>query len=68
VAEIAADFMSTFYHEQIGSLETQELRTTPEPFWLVCFSGTVKGPLRQLFFVVLLPDGPVVEPRVTERL
>jgi hypothetical protein len=30
--------MTTFYHEQVGSLETQEFRTTPEPFWLVCFS------------------------------
>jgi hypothetical protein len=62
-AEIAADFMTRFYHVQVGALETQELRTTPVPFWLVCFSDTVKGPLRQLFFVVLLPDGTVVEPR-----
>src|ERR1700730_1108542 len=53
--EIAADFMTTFYHVQVGALETQEFRTTPVPFWLVCFSDTVKGPLRQLFFVVLLP-------------
>jgi hypothetical protein len=37
VAEIAADFMTTFYHEQVGALETQEFRTTPVPFWLVCF-------------------------------
>jgi hypothetical protein len=27
VAEIAADFMTTFYHIQIGALETQEFRT-----------------------------------------
>ena len=27
-----------------------------------------KGPLRQLFFVVLLPDGTVVVPRVEKRL
>jgi hypothetical protein len=60
VAEIAADFMTTFYHVQVGALETQEFRTQPVPFWLVCFSDTVKGPLRQLFFVVLLPDGTVV--------
>jgi hypothetical protein len=45
VAEIAADFMTTFYHEQVGALETQEFRTTPVPFWLVCFSDTVKGPM-----------------------
>jgi len=66
-AEIAADFMTTFYHVQVGALETQEFRTHPVPFWLVCFSDTVKGALRQLFFVVLLPDGTVVVPRV-ERM
>jgi hypothetical protein len=68
VAEIAADFMTTFYGVQVGALETQELRTSPVPFWLICFSDTVKGPLRQIFFVVLLPDGSVVEPRVAKRL
>lgn len=31
---------------------------------LICFSDAIKGPLRQMFFVVLLPDGTVVEPRV----
>ena len=61
-AEIAADFMTTFYHVQVGALETQEFRTTPIPSWLVCFSDTVKGPMRQMFFVVLLPDGTVVRP------
>jgi hypothetical protein len=63
-AEIAADFMTTFYHVQVGALETQEFRTTPVPFWLVSFSDTIKGPMRQMFFVVLLSDGTVVEPRV----
>jgi hypothetical protein len=67
-AEIAADFMTRFYHVQVGTLETQEYRTTPVSFWLICFSDTVKGPLRQLFFVVLLPDGTVVLPRVEKRL
>ena len=67
-AEIAADFMTTFYHVQIGALETQEFRTQPVPYWLVCFSDTVKGPLRQMFFVILLPDGTIVEPRVEKRL
>jgi hypothetical protein len=42
VAEIAADFMTTFYHEQVGALETQEFRTTPVPFWLVCFRTRLK--------------------------
>jgi hypothetical protein len=67
-AEIAADFMTTFYHVQVGALETQEFRTTPVPFWLISFSDTIKGPMRQMYFVVLLPDGTVVEPRVEKRL
>jgi hypothetical protein len=67
-AEIAADFMATFYHVPVGALETQEFRTTPVPFWLVSFSDTEKGPLRQMFFVVLLPDGTVVVPTVENRL
>ena len=60
--------MTTFYHVQIGALETQELRTAPTPFWLVCFSDAIKGPLRQLFFVFLLPEGPVVEPTGREAV
>jgi hypothetical protein len=67
-AEVTADFMTRFYHVQVGALETQEYRTMPVPFWLICFSDTVKGPLRQLFFVVLLPDSTVVQPSVTKRL
>jgi hypothetical protein len=67
-AEIAADFMTTFYHEQVGALETQEFRTTPVPLWLVCFSDAVKGPIKNMFFVVLLPDGTVVVPKVEKRL
>jgi hypothetical protein len=66
-AEIAADFMTTFYHVQVGALETQEFRSRPVPFWLVCFSDAVKGPMRQMFFV-LLPDGTVVELTVAKRL
>jgi hypothetical protein len=29
---------------------------------------TIEGRLRQLFFVVVMPDGTVVEPRVARRL
>jgi hypothetical protein len=32
------------------------------------FFGYHQGPLRQLFFVVVMPDGTVVEPRVARRL
>jgi hypothetical protein len=68
VAEIAADFMTTFYHIQIGALETQEFRTMPVPFWLVSFSEAIQGPAKQMYFVVVLPDGRVVEPSVSKRL
>src|ERR1700686_1470484 len=47
-AEIAADFMTTFYHVQVGALDTQEFRTTPVPFWLISFSDTVKGPIKNM--------------------
>jgi hypothetical protein len=67
VAEIAADFMTTFYGVQVGALETQELRTTPVPFWLVAFSNTIRGPIKQMYFVVVLPNGTVVEPSVAKR-
>ena len=39
--------MATFDHVQVGALETQEFRITPAPFWLVCFSDTIKGPMRR---------------------
>jgi hypothetical protein len=68
VAEIAADFMTVYYHIQIGALETQEFRTTPVPFWLVSFSEATKGPAKQTYFVVILPNGTIVEPRVAKRL
>jgi hypothetical protein len=68
VAEIAADFMTVYYHIQIGALETQEFRTTPVPFWLVSFSEATKGPAKQTYFVVVLPNGTIVEPRVAKRL
>jgi hypothetical protein len=68
VAEIAADFMTTFYGVQVGALETQELHTTPVPFWLISFSDTIKEPLRDMFFVVVLPDCKVVEPSVSKRM
>jgi hypothetical protein len=68
IAEIAADFMTSFYGVQVGALETQELREQPIPFWLVSFSDTIKGALRQLYFVVVLPDGRIIEPLVKKRL
>ena len=59
--------MTTFYGIQVGALEPQEFRQQPIPFWLACYSDTVTGPLRQLFFAVVLPDGTVVEPEAEKR-
>jgi ribonucleotide reductase alpha subunit len=67
-AEIAADWMTSFYHVQVGALETQEFRTGPIAHWLFCFSDTIKGPIERIFFVVLLANGMVVQPKVAERL
>jgi hypothetical protein len=54
---------------EIGRIKTAHAtRFAPTPFWLVCFSDTIKGPLRRLFFVVVMPDGTIIEPRVVKRL
>jgi hypothetical protein len=66
-AEIAVNWV-VFYHVQVGAIETQEFKTSPIRHWLFCFSDTVAGPIQRMFFVVLLPSGQVVEPKVTERL
>jgi hypothetical protein len=67
-AEIAADWVTSFYHVQVGALETQEFRARPIAHWLFCFSDTIKGPIERMLFVVVLPNGMVVQPKVTERL
>src|SRR5271165_5500262 len=64
--EIAMAWMQVFYGEQVGTIESQELKTTPVPHWL--FRLTVDDPVERRYFVVLLPDGTVVEPRVARRL
>jgi hypothetical protein len=64
--EIAMAWMQFFYGEQVGTIESQELKTTPVPHWL--FRLTVDDPVERTYFVVLLPDGTVVEPKVARRL
>jgi hypothetical protein len=64
--EIAMARMQVFYGEQVGTIESQELKTTPVPHWL--FRLTVDEPVERTYFVVLLPDGTVVQPRVARRL
>jgi hypothetical protein len=64
--EIAMDWMQVFYGEQVGTIESQELKTTPVPHWL--FRMTVDEPVKRTYFVVLLANGTVVQPRVARRL
>jgi hypothetical protein len=65
---IAADWMTTFYHLQLGSIEYTEFHEKPLPHWLVCFADTASGPIQHLLFAVVLADGKIVQPTVSERL
>jgi hypothetical protein len=49
-AEIAADWVTSFYHVQVGAIQTQEFRTRPIAHWLFCFSDTIKGPIETNVF------------------
>jgi hypothetical protein len=64
--EIVMAWMQVFYSEQIGTIESQELKTKPIPHWL--FRLTVDDPVERTYFVVLLANGTVVQPRVAKRL
>jgi hypothetical protein len=48
-AEIAADFMATFYHVQVGTLETEEFRKTPAPSALSAFHTRSRTDAPDLF-------------------
>src|ERR1700688_4286833 len=50
-AEIAADFITTFYHVQVGALETQEFRTAAGPVLAGMLFRHDQGMLRQMFFL-----------------
>jgi len=65
---IAANWMATFYHLQLGNFEYAEFYEKPVPHWLVCFTDTTTGPVQRLFFAVVLPGGKIVQPRVSESL
>src|ERR1700720_2348344 len=65
-AEIAADYMTTFYHVQVGYWKRKNFGQ-----FLLC-SGSFPSQTQskdrcQMHFVVLLPDGTVVEPKVEKR-
>ena len=68
--EIAADFVTNIYHVQVGALETQEFRDNARSVLARLLFGhdqRIKGPMRQLYFVVLSRDGTAIVPRVGER-
>jgi hypothetical protein len=65
---IEADWMATFYHLQLGSIEYAEFYEKPLPHWLVCFADTASGLIQHLFFALVLPDGRIIQPTVSERL
>jgi hypothetical protein len=65
---IAANWVPTFYHLQLGSIEYAEFYEKPLPYWLVCFADTVSGPNQHLFFAVVLPDDKIVQPSFSVRL
>jgi hypothetical protein len=65
---IAANWVPTFYHLQLGSIEYAEFYQKPLPHWLVCFADTTTGPIQYLLFAVVLPDGKIVQPSFSERL
>jgi hypothetical protein len=68
-AYIAMDWMRVFYGIQVGTMETQEFRTRANTtFGFSVFRTRLKEPIERMFFVVLLPSGMVVEPKVAERL
>ena len=67
-ARISANWMTTFYHLQLGSFEYAEFYEKPLPHWLVCFANTASGPIQHLLFAVVLPDGQIVQPTVSVRL
>jgi hypothetical protein len=64
----ATDWMATVHHLQLGSIENAEFRDKPFPYWLVCFADPASGPIQHLLFAVVLADGRIVQPKVSERL
>jgi hypothetical protein len=60
--------MATFHHLRLGSIEYAAFYEKPLPHWLVCFGDRASGPVQQLLFVVVLPEGKIVQLSVSEKL
>jgi hypothetical protein len=51
-----------------GSIESVTLRQKPIPHWLVAVADTTDGRIEHLLFAVILPNGYVIVPMVSEQL
>jgi len=51
-----------------GSIESVALRQKPIPHWLVAVADTTDGRIEHLLFAVVLPNGTVIVPTVSEQL
>ena len=51
-----------------GSIESVTLRQKPIPHWLVAVADTTDGRIEHLLFAVILPNGYVIVPTVSEQL
>jgi hypothetical protein len=56
-AEIAADWVTVFYHVQAGVIESQEFLTSPISHWLFCFSDTLQGSMQRMLSSYCFPTG-----------
>jgi hypothetical protein len=53
----AADWMTTFYQAQTAGAGEPGIPYKSDSHWISCFSDAIKGSIKRMFFVVLLPDG-----------
>ena len=51
-----------------GSIESVTLRQKPIPHWLVAVADTTDGRIEHLLFAVVLTNGYVIVPTVSEQL
>jgi hypothetical protein len=51
-----------------GSIESVTLRQKPIPHWLVAVADTTDGRIEHLLFAVVMPNGYVIVPTVSEQL
>ena len=65
VIGIASDWAQSFYDDDSLKVADIELRIEPLRFWLVTFK---KAGTDEEFYVVVLPDGTIVEPQDEERV